>query len=185
MTRPASPIPPEDQRDLGAWRTATELTTRLGVQVTGETVVQLAADGVIGYGGVFKGWQLYTRADLPAVTTEQVAAAARHIHDTKLLNGREAAARLGVRQADFKLLVRAGLIVPEALRSGKWGFVKLFAPADLAAFAARDDIDWAKVRATPPGRRSALYDLCLPELALQALGGPPPPRVKPRQEAGR
>lgn len=45
----------------------------------------------------------------------------------------------------------------------------LYRTGDLDALLARADIDWPKVRSTPPGRRSPLADLAEAETVLAAL----------------
>jgi hypothetical protein len=157
---------------LGAWRCAQELTGRLGVPVSPAAVEELAARGLLGYGGTFKGCQLYDVEGLAAVGSADAVAAEEAVSAGRLLNRVQAARYLRVRQADFDLLVKTGLIVPDDRRRGEWqGWVRLFSRATLDAFGGRGDIDWAAVRSTPRGRRSPLYDLAEGELVMLALGG--------------
>lgn len=166
---------------FGATRCAGLLQARLGVAVTIVMVEELAARGHLRLAGVYKGWQLYEVDDLDLVTGGQVAAAGAACWAAVLLNRRQAAKHLGIRQADFELLVKAGLVVPDRRKRGEWqGWVLLFRRSSLDEFAARPDIDWAAVRATPRGGRSPLADLAEPGLVFQALGGPPPPLVRAR-----
>ena len=50
----------------------------------------------------------------------------------------------------------------------------LYRTGDLDALAARPDIDWAAVRATPPRHRSPLAAVEQGENILTALAGQPP-----------
>ena len=163
---------------LGAWRSAHDLAARLGIPVTPRGIEELSARGMLPADGAYKGWTLYSTEALARITAEDVTAAQAAVADRDPLSRHEAARRLRIRQSDFDLLVKAGLIIPDDGYWGKWGWVRLFLPATLDAFAARTDIDWAAVRATPNGRKSPLHVLCEPELVLLALCGPPPPRVK-------
>jgi hypothetical protein len=161
------------------------LAGRLGIPVTPRGIEELAGRGLLPVAGEFKGWTLYCTETLATLTAADAAAAEAAVAERTPLNRIEAARRLRIRQADFDLLVKAGLIIPDEGHWGKWGWIRLYLPATLDAFAARPDIDWAAVRATPRGRRSPLHVLAEPELILQALGGPPPPKVRPREGAAR
>jgi hypothetical protein len=158
---------------LGAWRCAEELSARLGVPVSRDAVAELACRGGIGYAGTFKGCQLYDVGSLAAVTADEVTAAEKSVSEGRLLNRVQAARYLGIRQADFDLMVRCGLIMPDDRKRGEWqGWVRLFSRATLDRFAGRADVDLEAVRATPRGRKSPLHELAAGELVLLALGGP-------------
>lgn len=155
---------------VGVWRAAELLTARLGFDVTVEAVEELARREVIGYAGTFRRTQMFSLADVEACD----AGAAKDAEETAggLLNRPKAVRRLGIRAADFDRLVACGFIPVAKRVRFAWGLAPLYRTADLDEFAARADIDWAAVQSTPPGKLTPLYDLCLPELILQALGGP-------------
>jgi hypothetical protein len=158
---------------LGAGRCAQELSARLGVPVSKAAVEELAVRGLLGYAGTFKGCQLYDVEGLAAVAVADAVAAEEAVSAARLMTRVQAARYLRVRQADFDLLVRTALIMPDDRKRGYWqGWVRLFSRATLDAFAARPDIDWEAVRSTPRGRRSPLYELAEGELVMLALGGP-------------
>jgi hypothetical protein len=146
---------------LGAWRCAQSLARRLGTHVSPAAVEELAVRGLLGYAGTFKGCQLYDEEGLAAVAVSDAVAAEEAVAAVRLLNRVQAAKYLGIRQSDFDVLVRAGLIVPDDRHRGKWqGWVRLFSRATLDAFAARPDVDLGAVR-----------DMAEAELVMLALGG--------------
>ena len=55
----------------------------------------------------------------------------------------------------------------------------LYRTGDLDRLAARPGIDWAAVRATPPGRRSPLKRLADAETVLAALAALSGPEARP------
>lgn len=166
--------------DVGVHRAAEELTARLGFAVNAYGVAELIDRGIITAGRVWKGWQLYDGASLRDVTAAQAAAAQAAAWYTRAELDRESAARyLGIRQSDFELLLEWGIVIPDRLKAGEWGTVRLFHRASLdAAVAARPDIDWAAVRATRKGQRTRLAEVIKTEKVLRALGAPPPPKVR-------
>lgn len=105
---------------LGAWRCAEELSARLGVPVSRAAVEELAARGLLGFAGTFKGCQLYDVEGLAAVTAEAAVAAEAEAARGRLMNRVQAARYLRIRQADFDLMVRAALIVPDDRKRGEW-----------------------------------------------------------------
>lgn len=155
---------------VGAWLAASQLSDRLGIPVTTGGIEELAARGLVSVVKVHRKYgPQYSDDDLAAVTREQAEAA----EAGRLLNRYEAAKRLGIRQRDFDLLVTAGVIVPDKRKRGHWqGWVLLFYPATLDAFAARPDVDMDAARAVKRGR-SPLAGLAEPGLAWLALGGDP------------
>ena len=155
---------PSAPPDLGAWRASDVLAGRCGIPVTAAGVEQLAARGLIRPAGKYRGCQLYSGQDLAAVAEAQAR---------RDRTAAEAAAYMDIRETDFRLLVKVGLIRPARHVNGQWARFPLYSCAALDDFLARPDIDWAAVRATPPGRRSPLYRLCEPELVLMALGWTP------------
>lgn len=140
--------------DIGVYRAAGELTRRLGITVSADAVVELARQGLLPTAGEYKGHTLYDGRAIEAF--EDTAAAAAAAVDGHMLTDTEAAEFLQVRESDFRHLVRAGLARPvpwrECLRSSApWR------TGDLAAIETdHPEIDWAAVRATPKGKRSAL-----------------------------
>jgi hypothetical protein len=84
----------------------------------------------------------------------------------------QAAARLAVRRADFDWMLRLKWIEPAESVEVRFGTskagavdVSLYTAYSVDALAARTDIDWEQLRATPKGRRSPLA-----ALAHQATG---------------
>ena len=160
---PAAPV------DLGAWRASDVLAERCGFAVTAAGVEELASRGLIRPAGSYRRCQLYSGEDLAAVDPGAVADAQARRDRTAA----EAAAYMDIRERDFRLLAKVGLIRPARHVDGQWARFPVYACAALDDFLARPDIDWATVRATPRGRRSPLYRLCEPELVLMALGWSP------------
>jgi hypothetical protein len=163
-----------DVPDCGAWRASDYLGEKFGMKMTAGGVEELAARGLIRTAGEYKGYQMYSGSDLARFGDAGAAAAAEAARDR---NGDDAAAYMGIRPADFKRLAKCGFIKPARHVYGKWGPAALYSAAALDEFLARDDIDWAAVRATPAGRRSPLYDLCEPELTMLALASLGQPRI--------
>ena len=151
--------------DLGAWRASDVLAERCGITVTPAGVEELAARGLIRPAKKYRGCQLYSGEDLAAIDPDAVADAQARRDRT--------AAYMAIREHDFRRLAKVALIRPARHVNGQWARFPVYACAALDDFLARTDIDWAAVRATPPGRRSPLYLLCEPELVLMALGWSP------------
>ncbi|MEV6403914.1 hypothetical protein AB0M58_13345 [Streptomyces bobili] len=83
------------------------------------------------------------------------ASAAGHLHTRAA-----AAAILGIREADFAHLVRAGLLSHADTARSHWkDLVLLYRRGDLDRLARRRSIDWGAVRNTPKGQRSPLAAL--------------------------
>jgi hypothetical protein len=149
--------------DLGAGRAAEELSARLGIEVTADAVVELAARGLIPVVGEYKGCPLYCGRTVERITDTRAVAAA--VRDGELLTAAEAAARLGIRRSDFDHLVRAGLLEPVTYgrsvfqRRREAPNVPLYRAGDLTSLLARDGIDWDAVRSTPKGFHSPLAKL--------------------------
>ena len=90
----------------------------------------------------------------------------------------QAAAYLRIRRSDLAHLTRPGILQPVRYGRGPFGrrgqaSVPLYRTGDLDALAARPDIDWAAVRATPPRHRSPLAAVEQAENILAALAGQP------------
>jgi hypothetical protein len=162
--------------DLGAVRAAKLLTGRLRVTVTGDGVAELARRGLLPVTGHYKGWSLYDGRALEAFT--DAAAAAEATRAGQLHTADQAAGYLRVRRSDLDHLIRAGVLKPVKHGHGPWDrrdtfSVPLYRTGDMDQLAARPDIDWAAVRATPPGRRSRLAAVAEAEAVLAALAAPP------------
>ncbi len=148
--------------DLGAVRAAEVLSARLGTVVTGDGVAELARRGLIPVTGHFKGWPLYDGRALEAFTG--LAAAVEATWAGHLRTAGQSAAYLRIRRCDLDHLTRAGLLTPAGRGHGPFDrrdrfSVPLYRTGDLDDLAARTDIDWQAVRATPPGRPSPLAAL--------------------------
>jgi hypothetical protein len=159
---------------LGAFRCAEMLTTRLGLYVSPAAVKELAARGLIAPAGGYKGNPLYDLATVEAFTDTGTAQA---ITAAERWRGRAASiAYLGVRGSDFTHLTRSGMLRPAGHGQGPYdrrrqATVPLYRTGDLDTLLARPDIDWAAVRATPPGRPSLLIQIAETERTLAALAG--------------
>jgi hypothetical protein len=82
------------------------------------------------------------------------------------LGPEQAAARLGVRRAEFDWMLRLKWIKPAESIEVRFGTsragavdVALYTTASVDALAARADVDWEQLRAVPKGRRSPLAAL--------------------------
>jgi len=152
-----------DVPDLGASRAAEVLAQRLGVDVDPDAVVELARAGLIERAGSYKGHRLYSGRSVAAFRDRDAFTAAARTGWQRTRD--EAAAYLRVRPVDVGHLVRAGRLRPVARVHSGWQrrreapAVQLFRTGDLDELLADPTIDWAAVRATPPGRRSPLADL--------------------------
>lgn len=158
--------------DLGAVRAAEVLSGRLGVTVTGDGVEELARRGLIPVTGHYKGHPLYDGQALESFT--DTAAATEACQAGRLRTAARATAYLRIRRSDLNRLTRARVLKPAKYGHGPWDrrdtfSVPLYRTGDLDALLARADIDWQKVRSTPPGRRSPLAELAEAETVLAAL----------------
>jgi hypothetical protein len=168
--------------DLGAVRAAEVLAGRLGVAVTPDGVEELARRGLVPVAGSFKGYPVYNGWALEAFA--DTAAAAEATRAGLLRTAAQSAAYLRIRRSDLNHLTRSKILEPVKYGRGPWDrrdtcSVALYRTGDLDALLTRADIDWAAVRATPPGRRSPLAALAQAEAvlaALAALPGPEPAR---------
>jgi hypothetical protein len=145
--------------DLGAVRAAGVLSARLGVAVSADGVEELARLGLLPVAGCYKGWSLYDGRGLEAFT--DAAAAAEATWAGQLRTTAQSAAYLRIRRSDLAHLTRSGMLIPAKWGRGPWdrrgaASVPLYRTGDLDQLAARTDIDWAAVRATPPRGRSRL-----------------------------
>jgi hypothetical protein len=155
--------------DVGAVRAAEELTRRVGVHVTGDGVAELARRGLIPVIGHYKGWPVYDGCAVENFADTAVAAEATRAG--RLRTAEDAAGYLRIRRSDFAHLIRSGMIRPAGWGHGPFDrrdtfSVPLYRTGDLDAVGARDDIDWAAVRAVTPGRRSPLA--VLPDAGISA-----------------
>ena len=167
---------------LGAFRAAEVLSGRVGVAVTPDGVEELARRGIVPGAGWYKGHRLYDGRALEAFTDG--AAAAEACRAGELRTAAQSAAYLRIRRSDLNHLTRSKILRPVRYGRGPWdrrdtASVPLYRTGDLDALLARPDIDWAAVRATPPGHRSPLAALAEAEAVLAALAAPPLPR-RPR-----
>ena len=166
--------------DLGAVRAAGVLSERLGVAVTADGVEELARRGLLPVADSYKGWPLYDGRVLEAFT--DAAAAAEATRAGQLRTAAQAAAYLRIRRSDLNHLTRSGMLTPAKWGRGPWDrrdtfSVSLYRTGDLDQLAARPGIDWAAIRATPPGRRSPLARLAEAETVLAALAALPGPEA--------
>ncbi len=169
--------------DLGAVRAAEVLSGRLGLAVTVDGVEELGRRGLIPAAGSYKGWPLYDGRALETFT--DAAAAAEATWAGQLRTAGQSAAYLHIRRSDLNHLTRCGALRPVKWGRGPWDrrdtfSVRLYRTGDLDQLAARDDIDWAAVRATPPGRRSPLAAVAAAETVLAALAALPGPAPEAR-----
>jgi hypothetical protein len=167
--------------DLGAVRAVGVLASRLGVPVTADGVEELARRGLLSVAGGYKGWPLYDGRVLEAFTDAAVAAEATRAG--QLRTATQSAAYLAIRRSDLNHLTRSWMLTPAKWGRGPWDrrdtvCVPLYRTGDLDRLAARPGIDWAPVRATPPGRRSPLARLAEAETVLAVLAALPGPEAE-------
>ena len=163
--------------DVGAVRAAEILSGRLGFGMTADGVEELARRGLLPVTGSCKDHALYDGRALETFTDHVAAASAAWAG--QLRTAGQAAAYLKIRRSDLAHLTRPGVLRPARHGRGPSGrrgqaSVPLYRTGDLDALAARPDIDWAAVRATPPRHRSPLAAAGQAENILAALAGPPP-----------
>ncbi|MEU4755544.1 hypothetical protein AB0F93_31800 [Micromonospora tulbaghiae] len=146
--------------DVGARRAEDYLSERFGFTVHPGTAAELARRGHLPVRGDYKGHPLYCGLTLERFSDRgkvRRASAAGRLHMRE-----EAARILGLRDADFDHLLRAGLLThAETTTSSrsKHIVVRLYRQADLDRVLRSRRIDWAAVRATPKGRPSPLAQL--------------------------
>ncbi len=167
----AGPVP-----DVGAVRAAQVLSGRLGLVVTGDGAGELARRGLLPITGSCKNHALYDGRALEAFT--DAAAAGGATWGGQLRTAGQAAAYLRIRRSDLGHLTRPGILRPARHGRGPFGrrgqaSVPLYRTGDLDQLTSRPGIDWAAVRATPPGRRPPLAAIEQPENILAALAGQP------------
>ena len=168
--------------DLGAVRAAGVLSFRLGVPVTADGVEELARRRLLPVAGSYKGWPVYDGRALEAFA--DTAAAAEATRAGELRTADQSAAYLRIRRSDLDHLTRSKILRPVRYGRGPWdrrgeASVPLYRTGDLDRLAARPGIDWAAVRATPPGRRSPLKRLAEAETVLAVLAALPGPEARP------
>jgi hypothetical protein len=162
--------------DLGAVRAAEVLSERLGFGMTADGVEELARCGLLPRAGHYKDHALYDGRALDAITDHLAAGSAAWAGQLRTVG--QAAAYLKVRRSDLAHLTRPGILRPARYGRSAWdrrgqASVPLYRTGDLDALAARPDIDWAAVRATPPRHRSPLAAVEQAENILAALAGEP------------
>ncbi|MFF1716522.1 hypothetical protein [Streptomyces sp. NPDC058268] len=144
--------------DLGATRVEQHLAERFSMTVHPGTAYELARRGHLPVRGEFHGHPLYCGLALEHLRDRRKverASTAGH-----LLMRDAAAKALGVREADFGHLVRAGLLRHAATAEGWFhSEVRLYRQADLDRLLRSRRIDWSAVKATPKGSRSPLAAL--------------------------
>jgi hypothetical protein len=149
--------------DLGAYRAAEVLGRRLGIEVTPDAIAELARQELIPQVGEYKGCTLFCGRAIEGFTDRGALAAAEVAG--RLYTADAAAAYLGIRRVDLDHLTRAGLLGPATHVRSQWQprrhrpAVALYRAGDLDELVAREDIDWAAVRAARPGTRSPLATL--------------------------
>jgi hypothetical protein len=152
------------------------LSGRLGLPVTADGVEELVRRGLLLVVGYYKEHALYDGRALEAFT--DTAAAADATWAGQLRTAGQAAAYLRIRRSDLAHLTRPGVLKPVRYGRSSWdrrgqASTPLYRTGDLDTLAARPDIDWAAVRATPSRRRSPLAALEQAENVLAALAGQP------------
>lgn len=154
--------------DGGTWDTMHYLARRFQPDnVTTDGVRELLHRGLIEVAYYDRDHPVFRGRSVEAFTDRADARAllAEVVMFGRSLTADEAAVELGVRRADFDHCVRAGLLVPMRIgRTGYWSKSRdpgcpLYRFGDVAALSAREDIDWAAVRAVPKGGRSPLAKL--------------------------
>ena len=168
--------------DLGAVRAAVVLSGRLGVAVTADGIEELACRSLLPVSGHYKGYPVYDGRVLEAFTDADAAAGATRAGQLRTAD--QAAAYLRIRRSDLAHLTRCGMLIPAKWGRGPWdrrdtASVPLYRTGDLDRLAARPGIDWAAVRATPPGRRSPLKRLADAETVLAVLAALRGPEARP------
>ena len=164
------------------------LSRRLGLEVTADGVEELARRDLLPVTGYYKEHALYDGRALEAFT--DTGAAAEATRAGQLRTADQAAAYLRIRRSDLNHLTRSGVLKPVKYGHGPWDrrdetSVPLYRTGDLDQLTARPDIDWAAVRATPPGRRSPLAAIAAAEAILAALAGPPAAAAKAATVSGQ
>ena len=147
--------------DIGVHRAAGELRRRLGIPVTVDAVIKLARQGLLPVAGEYRGHTLYCGRAIAAF--EDAAAAAEAAVDGHMLTDTEAAEFLQIRESDFRHLVRLGFARPVPWNDRHRSSTP-WRTGDLARIEAdNSEIDWAAVRDTRKGKRSALAALPTPK----------------------
>jgi hypothetical protein len=161
------------QPDVGAGRAAGVLADRFSIDVYPDVLLELDRTGLIPCVGDYKGYPLYDGRALERFSDREALDQA--MTAGQLLTRHEAAGYLQVRRSDVAHLVAAHWLEPVTwVRSG-WQRrqsapeVPLFRAGDLDILLTHPEIDWDKVRATPPGRPSPLA-----RLAARRPGGAKP-----------
>ncbi len=144
--------------DLGAWRVAELLSERFGVEVVGDTVVELARAGRIVTNGWYKGNRLYSGRSVERFTDRKAldvaAVAGRMVRDEAAVD------ILGCRMVDLQYLIDKGYLRARQHYTGQWGSkVPLYRTGDLHDLLADDRFDWPAVQAAGRGTRSLLSKL--------------------------
>ena len=158
---------------MGAVRAAEILSGRLGFAMTADGAGELARRGLLPVTGSYKDHALYDGRALETFTDHVAAASAAWAGQLRTFG--QAAAYLKVRRSDLAHLTRPGVLRPARYGRSAWdrrdeASVPLYRTGDLDALAARPDIDWAAVRATPR-HRSPLAASSRPNILAAAAPG--------------
>ena len=148
----------DEETRVGAVKAARHLTDRVGRPVTPEDVRELARTGAVTVADVWRGNDLFDVVDVDALDVDQVAAVLAR--PERMLTREQAVAHLGIRQADFKNLVAAAVVVPDGqtvvslphLSRRATTTVDLYRLEQLDEAAARADLAelWAAARVAGP-----------------------------------
>ena len=162
---------------LEFWTVSSSVVLSPHSRVTADGVEELARRDLLPVTGSYKQHAPYDGRALEAFTDP--GAASEATRTGQLRTAGQAAAYLRVRRSDLNHLTRSGVLKPVKYGHGPWDrrnetSVPLYRTGDLLdQLTARPGIDWAAVRATPPGRRSPFADLAAAEVVLAALAAPP------------
>ena len=144
--------------DVGATRAEEHLVTRFHLAVHPGTAAELGRRGHLPVVGSHKGHDLYCGLTLERGLNRRTVARASAAGQLHMRDA--AAAILGIRDADFAHLVRAGLLTHADTARSHWkDLVLLYRQGDLDRLARRRSVDWDAVRNTPKGHRSPLAAL--------------------------
>ncbi|CAM3313654.1 hypothetical protein [Stackebrandtia soli] len=144
--------------DVGSVRATTVLTERLGIDVTGDAVTELGAQGHLPIVGDYKGHDVFCGRALETFDRPDLIGPAEETGRMLLID--DVAAELGVRRSDADHLVRAGLLTVHTATQTRWGtWIYRYRRGDVLALLDDSRIDWDTVRTTPRGRRSPLAAL--------------------------
>lgn len=155
--------------DLGEQRAAEHLTARLGIEVEGHALPELARQGgilVVGYyERYFRDFPLYCGRTLETWPLDALAEVEQANVAGERLTTDRVVDRLGVRRTDVEHLVRLGWLVPvDLVRSSRTPRsqppdVPLYRAGDVTELLLSEAIDWEAVRGLRSGARSPFASL--------------------------